>query len=171
MIKIKNYDDYYVTSTGKIYSLKNNKKRELKGWVQNTGYKIVALDNKKHSVHRLVAEAFIPNPNDYPVVNHIDGNKLNNNVKNLEWCTQKHNINEAIRMGLLKPKYNSNINKIRAKKIGQYDKQGNLLNIFNGSKEAETFLKNKKIKVNARNIRSVCEGYRKTAGSYIWRYI
>ena len=74
-------------------------------------------------------------------------------------------------MGLLKPKYNSNINKIRAKKIGQYDKQGNLLNIFKGSKEAEIFLKNKKIKINARNIRSVCEGKRKTSGNYIWRYI
>lgn len=53
-------------------------------------------DNKKDfKIHRLVAKAFIPNPNNYPVVNHIDGNPLNNKVENLEWCTQKYNMQQA----------------------------------------------------------------------------
>lgn len=53
-------------------------------------------DKRDFKVHRLVATAFIPNPNNYPIINHIDGNPLNNRVDNLEWCTQKHNMQEAI---------------------------------------------------------------------------
>lgn len=50
--------------------------------------------------HRIIAEAFIPNPNNYPCINHIDGNKQNNNLNNLEWCTHQHNMKEAYRIGL-----------------------------------------------------------------------
>lgn len=66
-------------------------------------YKTVSLSingkKKTKSVHKLVAEAFILNPNNYPCINHIDGNKKNNKADNLEWCTYKYNTSEAIRLG------------------------------------------------------------------------
>ena len=147
-----------------------HKEKILKGWVQNTGYLTVALKNKKYSVHRLIAQTFIDNPNKFPVINHIDGNKLNNKVSNLEWCTYKHNNDEAIKMGLIKLKFNSFENRIRAKKINQYDLQGNFIKSYECSTDAEKELKQKGIKVNSDNIRSVCNNRRKTAGGYIWRY-
>ena len=61
---------------------------------------------KRMKVHRLIAFAFIKNENNYPIINHIDGNKLNNNLENLEWCTYKHNTQEAIKNGLSKPPKN-----------------------------------------------------------------
>lgn len=63
---------------------------------------ISGLNNKKytHKIHRLMALAFIPNPNNYPVINHKDANKLNNSLSNLEWCTQKYNAIHSISLGL-----------------------------------------------------------------------
>lgn len=73
--------------------------------VKKTGlYQSVNINNKVYSVHRLVAEAFIPNPNNLQQVNHIDGNRSNNNVDNLEWCTNKHNMNHAIENKLMNNK-------------------------------------------------------------------
>jgi hypothetical protein len=72
--------------------------------VQNSGYKIVNLkvDGKQHNhlVHRLVAASFVPNPENKKFVNHIDGNKLNNEVSNLEWCTRSENMKHANEIGL-----------------------------------------------------------------------
>ena len=71
-----------------------------------TGYCFVALrkndKDKNYSVHRLVAQAFIPNPSNLSDVNHIDGNKLNNNIDNLEWCTRSQNLKHALQIGLIK---------------------------------------------------------------------
>lgn len=73
------------------------------------GYEFVILFNengyKRHSIYVLVAKHFIDNPNNKPQVNHIDGNKLNNNVDNLEWCTASENQRHALRTGLIVPKH------------------------------------------------------------------
>ena len=99
---------YSITSDGKLYSNVSNK--YLKQYVTMKGYCGISIrpNGRKGKcitlkIHRLVAEAFIPNPDNKPFVNHIDGNKQNNNVSNLEWCTAKENTTHAIQHGLIKP--------------------------------------------------------------------
>lgn len=113
---IENYNSLYeVNEKGEIRSLyhwnghkyeKRKKPYILKQTNTTTGYKKVELakDGKKKSlrVHRLVATAFIPNPMNKPYINHIDGNRINNCVENLEWCTQHENVVHAYETGLNK---------------------------------------------------------------------
>lgn len=109
--------DYEITKDGKVISLKHNKKYEIKGYIDRYGYRRVLLhvDGRriKFFVHRLVAMTYIPNPNNLPQVNHKDGNKLNNNVENLEWCSAKENIGHAIRTGLRHKKGKLNENQVK----------------------------------------------------------
>lgn len=89
---------YYVSNYGRFYNDKF--KRFIKGRKNSDGYLNVSfcIDGVQtyHKAHRLVAEAFIPNPNNYPVINHLDGDKTNNNVSNLEWCTSSANRIHAV---------------------------------------------------------------------------
>jgi len=93
MKKIDNYENYLIDENGKIYNIET--KKYLKGSIGENGYLYYRLSKngkkKMYYAHRLVAEAFIPNSNNLPVVNHKDGNKLNNNVNNLEWVSYSEN--------------------------------------------------------------------------------
>jgi hypothetical protein len=118
---LEQYDNKYsVSSEGIIYSLKG-KKKELKGKIGNAGYKEILINHKGirkyYLVHRLVISTFIENKNNKRTVNHIDGNKLNNNLLNLEYNTDSENQKHAITNKLIKHKIDLNIaNEIRNEK-------------------------------------------------------
>ena len=99
---------YQVSNKGRIKSLCFRTPRILRLCKDKTNYLRVALQGKNFirnaAVHRLVAESFIPNPENKPIVNHIDGNKQNNCVENLEWATYQENSDHAWKTGLLKPR-------------------------------------------------------------------
>lgn len=93
-----------INNNGEIISTLNGKKKVLSQGVSTRGYKQIGFRQngkiKVYTIHRLVAEAFIPNPENKPCINHIDTNKFNNNVSNLEWCTYKENYTHAKNNGL-----------------------------------------------------------------------
>ncbi len=101
---IKENNDYMVSDHGRIMSLKKPQKKILSSSLLHNGYEAIYIYQKgihaARYVHRLVAETFIPNPKKLPQVNHLDGNKLNNHVANLEWCDAYDNVMHAIRTGL-----------------------------------------------------------------------
>lgn len=106
---IEGYEGLYqVSNLGRVRSFKVYKGGKVLTLVQRKGYITVTLckngKSKIYSVHRLVAEAFIPNPDSMREVNHIDGNKLNNDVSNLEWCTHLENMRHAFKSGLIERK-------------------------------------------------------------------
>ena len=92
------HPDYAITEQGEVYNGKT--KRYLKASLHNTGYLTVYVDGKNRLLHRLLAEVFIPNPDNLSCVNHKDGNKLNNDLSNLEWCTHSYNNKHAYEIGL-----------------------------------------------------------------------
>lgn len=111
---VSGYEGFYqVSNLGRVRSLDRSIKQFyghrniagniIKGHPNHQGYLLVNFcvkqKNKRHQVHRLVAKAFIPNPDSKPNVNHIDGNNQNNALSNLEWCTQKENIAHSFKIG------------------------------------------------------------------------
>ena len=96
--KLLSLNDYEITKEGIIINKISN--HIIKPQKNSKGYLRVILGKKKYFIHRLVAGKYIPNPNNFPQVNHIDGNKLNNNVNNLEWCTNYQNRQHALKNGL-----------------------------------------------------------------------
>lgn len=142
------------------------KEKEVKGYICNDGYKVVYLTVSSckrivKKVHRLVAEAFIPNPNNLPQVNHKDENCLNNSVQNLEWCSAKYNANHGTRKDKLR--------KASGIKVAQYDLNGNLIRIWDSiSQASKSFGTN-----TTSGIRRVCkqEPGRNTYKGFIWKYV
>lgn len=150
--------------TGKMYI---EKERKLKPTIARNGYLRITLTKdgkaKYINIHRLVAETFLSNPNNYPCVNHIDGNKLNNNLENLEWCSYSHNSKEAFRLGLHKTKKGKN--SPRSKKVLQYNLKGEFI------KEWEYMTKiTEELGYDYTNISKCCKGIYKKSKGYIWKY-
>ena len=152
---------YQISSKGNI----KHKSKLLKPHKDKNGYLIITLYfNKKFitfKIHRLVAEAFISNPNKLPQVNHIDGNKQNNNIENLEWCTCKENMKHAYTNGLYD---NRNYSK-RYKKIKQYNLSGEYIKTWNSIKDASI-----ELGIDASSISKACKGKLQTCKNYIWEY-
>lgn len=106
--KIKGYEDYYhVSADGEVRTVKQRRGTHARILKQTNlkGYRRVDLcigqRRSTKMVHRLVAEAWLPNPNNLPFINHIDGDKANNRLENLEWCSHQENMNHAWRTGLM----------------------------------------------------------------------
>lgn len=165
--KIKNYENYYVTDTGDVYSRNGTgrfvKLKKLAGRPNYRPYYYVRLYDKNHigsncAIHRIVAQAFIPNPENKPCVNHKDGNKHNNNVSNLEWCTYSENSVHSIKV--LKNK-----NGGKPKKSVTQIKDGKKIATFDSVAEAA-----RQCNLKRTNIKEVVCGRNKTAGGYQWTY-
>ena len=164
---INNYEGIYqISNLGNVRSLDreqidiNGVKRVFKGQMLtkslgNWGYYTVSLkknsQSKKFFVHRLVAQEFIPNPNNLEVVNHKDGNKLNNISDNLEWISLRDNT-----------LYSQHSNK---KKILQYSKSGEFIKIWDSITEAAKYFQ-----VNVSLISQCLSNKISSAANYVWRY-
>lgn len=166
---IKDYEGLYqisnlgrVKSLDRIISCKNGTTKFCKGTLLHifkNDYLFVRLcENslcKTKYIHKLVAQAFIPNPNNLPEVNHKDENKLNNNIDNLEWCTIAYNNT-----------YGTRTQRTR-KRVYQLDLNKNIIKLWDGIRIAS-----QELNIPCQQISQCCNGtkYRKTAGGYIWKY-
>ena len=159
MKPIPSHEGYLATEDGHIFSTYRN--RLLTEFDYN-GYKYVGLKGHPYTVHRLVASAYIPNPNNYPCINHIDENKHNNSVENLEWCTYWYNNHYGKGQSAVK------MMEARKKPVLQYDLDGSFVARYESAAEA-----GRQLGICGLNIGAICRGKRKemkTAGGYKWKF-
>lgn len=156
LVQIAGFPNYQIDEFGNVF---NSKGIKLKPEVTNKGYLRVSLSNeivkhKRFSVHRLVAEAFIPNPNNLPQVNHKDENKQNNYVGNLEWSTALDNLNYS---GVIDKASIAKERKVKCVTTGK---------VYKSLKEAAD-----EFGLHHSNLVACCNGRRKTCGGMIWKYV
>jgi hypothetical protein len=145
-------ENYQISSMGRF---KNSKGIIMENYKpHHSGYIFCRVNIEKYPLHRLVAFTFLENPENKPVVNHIDGNKTNNSVNNLEWCTIAENNQHNHNIGLIKS---------YKRKIGQYTIDGELVKEFNSIVEAVNETK-------IGTIKHVLHKKQNTAGGFIWKY-
>ena len=154
MRRIDSEGNYLVSREGEVYSRKS--KKFLKPTAR-VGYLAVLFDGKSKGIHRLVAQAFLPNPQNLRYVNHIDGNKHNNHVDNLEWISPSGNARHAEEKKLTRH------HRVR---IEQCDKNGKRIKVYNSIVDAL-----KENDVNRSDVFRVLRGKRKSAGGFKWRYL
>ena len=153
--EIDGFTNYTVNREGEVY---NKQGLKLKGEISRNGYKRVSLSNntvkhKRKLVHRLVAEAFISNPNMLPQVNHINRIKTDNRVENLEWCTSLENLEYS---DVIQKASVAKFTKVECVTTGQ---------IFDSIKEAA-----EQYDLHHANIVACCNGRRATTGGLAWKY-
>lgn len=158
---ISGYEGLYkISNFGRIKSFKNNEKY-IKPSKTKRGYLNVKFCKNKcinqFYLHRLVASAFIENIENKPIVNHKNGNKEDNNVFNLEWCTSSENAKHA---------HANNLNKGKKKSIAQYNKNGDLLKIWDSQTKASDTLG-----ISIPSINRCCKKNTGSAGGYIWKNV
>lgn len=149
---INGFDDYMASNFGRVKSLKKGKERILKPRKDSGGYLQVDLykDGKHHwtLVHRLVAELFLSNPNNLPQVNHINEDKTDNRLENLEYCDRQYNIDYS-----------------QSKAVAQFTLDGKKVNEFKSAIEAA-----RQLGFNQGNISHCCLGKYKQAYGFKWQY-
>ena len=162
---------YQVSNMGRVKSLnyrQTGKERILRGIGTILGYLTVNLYQdgkmKTHKVHRLVALAFLPNPYNLPQINHLDENKENNCIDNLEWVSCKENINHGTRNQRVSEKERNDPK--RSKPIIGIDKVTGLIVEFPSAMEAS-----RQLDVDNSSICKCCKGKKKSCGGFYWYYV
>lgn len=165
---IKGYEGLYkISNTGKVLSLRTGKIRAT--CVNNSGYEITHLYkdavDTSCTIHKLVAQAFVPNPNNFPEINHLNENKVDNRAENLEWCSRRYNqvysgnIEKWTKAGALGSKAK------KSKRVYQFTLEGDFIKEWFSAREAQA-----ELGIKRTGIGKCCLGKYKQCGGFLWSF-